>query len=113
MLIEGKHYWINKWYMELYESHFVELTVFDYKIEASTITFYKVAYDAFSSKPFFKYSSLIFDDSTFKIWSGDENKSLETAANIANGRKFNFFHQSSKYHSIWKYLSSFWYLGLS
>ena len=96
LLIEGKHYWVNKWYREPYESHFVELTVSDYKIEASTITFCKVGYDAFYSKSLFKYSSLIFDHSTFKIWNGDEYKSLETIANIVNGRKFYFFHKVIK-----------------
>ena len=103
LLIEGKHYWVNKWYREPYESHFVELTVSDHKIEASTITFYKAGYDAFYSKSFFKYSLLIFDHSTFKIWNGDEYKSLETVANIVNGRKFNFFHEVIK---ILKYLKA-------
>ena len=96
LLIEGKRYWVNKWYREPYESHFLELTVSDCKIEASAITFYKVGYDTFYSKSFFKYSSLIFDDSTFKVRNGDECKSLETVANIVNGWKFNFFHEIIK-----------------
>ena len=68
----------------LNESDFVELTALDYKVEISRITFYEIGYDIFSSKPFLKYSLVIFDDLNFKIWYEDESIPLETVANIVD-----------------------------
>ena len=74
----------------------LEAKTLDSKVEVSRITFYEIGYDTFSSKPFLKYSLVIFDDLNLKIWYGDEILSLATVANIANGRKISFFDQISE-----------------
>ena len=51
----------------LNEYHFVELTTLDCKTKISRITFYEIGYETFSSKPFLKYSLVIFDDLNLKI----------------------------------------------
>ena len=75
----------------LNESHFIERNALDCKIEVSRFTFNDIDYDIFSSKPFLKYSLVIFDNLNFKIWYGDESLSLETVGNIVNGRKISLF----------------------
>ena len=75
----------------LNESHFIECNALDCKIEVSRFTFNDIDYDIFSSKPFLKYSLVIFDNLNFKIWYGDESLSLETVGNIVNGRKISLF----------------------
>ena len=95
------------------EFHFVELTALDCKIEVSRITFYELGYDNFSSKPFIKYILVIFDDSNFKIWYGDESMSLGTVANIVNGRKTILFDQPIEILEYLKALYSYPHLDIS
>ena len=97
----------------LNEYHFVELTTLECKTKISRITFYEIGYDTFSSKPFLKYSLVIFDDLNLKIWHGDESLSLETVGNIVNGRKISLFDQITEILEYLKVLCSQPHLDIS
>ena len=64
-----------------------------YKTEVYQITFYELEYDNVSSKPSIKYSLIIFDDMTFKIWYGGNLIPSDTIPHIVKSNKISLLNE--------------------
>ena len=64
-----------------------------YKTVVSQLTFYELGYDNVSSKPSIKYSLVIFDDMTFKIWYDENVIPLDTIPHIVKSNKLSLLNE--------------------
>ena len=64
-----------------------------YKTEVYQITFYELENDNVSSKPSIKYSLIIFDDMTFKIWYGGNLIPSDTIPHIVKSNKISLLNE--------------------
>ena len=63
---------------------------FPYRIDESKIVFYGIDYDTFT-KPYIKYSFVIFDDLTFKLWHEDVTLDARNYLHIVETNNLSFF----------------------
>ena len=69
---------------------------FSYRIDESKIVFYGIDYDTFT-KPYIKYSFVIFDDLTFKLWHEDVTLDARNYLHIVETNKLSYFSQVERF----------------
>ena len=69
---------------------------FSYRIDESNIVFYGIDYDTFT-KPYIKYSFVIFDDLTFKLWHEDVTLDARNYLHIVESNKLCYFSQIERF----------------